>query len=213
MIAAGDALLRRAASRTAASPAPAGSPRGDVERPADEERHVELLEDDAQHHRDDADDDRGDLRRRCTFAWSSSSIFRKLVIRSCATAPLAAMISPLTVPSTVVNAIAEMIANSSSPKLLASSGAAMLLSVRPACRWSSRPGRGRASARRRTRCWRCRRPCSCAPRRRPSPCSSGSGCAAATRCRQKSASISEMKSSLLHSCRAADARESRVRRA
>ena len=39
------------------------------------------------------------------------------------------MISPLTVPSTVVNAMAEMIANSSSPKLRASSGAAMLLLV------------------------------------------------------------------------------------
>ena len=43
-------------------------------------------------------------------------------MRSCATAPLAAMIRPLTVPSTVVKAMAE-IANGSSPKLLASSGA------------------------------------------------------------------------------------------
>ena len=39
------------------------------------------------------------------------------------------MIRPLTVPSTVVNAMAEMIANSSSLKLLASSGAAMLVLV------------------------------------------------------------------------------------
>ena len=39
------------------------------------------------------------------------------------------MIRPLTVPSTVVNAIAEMMANSSSLKLLASSGAAMLVLV------------------------------------------------------------------------------------
>ena len=52
----------------------------------------------------------------------------KLVIRSCATAPLASRIRPLTVPKTVVNAIAEMIANSSSPNSRASSGAAMLLS-------------------------------------------------------------------------------------
>ena len=44
-------------------------------------------------------------------------------------APADAKISPLTVPSTVVNAIAEMIANSHSLMLLASSGAAMLLFV------------------------------------------------------------------------------------
>ena len=50
-------------------------------------------------------------------------------MKSCAIAPLAARISPLTVPSTVVNAIAEMIANGSSPNVLASSGADMLESV------------------------------------------------------------------------------------
>ena len=46
-------------------------------------------------------------------------------IRSCATAPLAAMIRPLTVPSTVVKATAEITANGSSPKVRARSGAAM----------------------------------------------------------------------------------------
>ena len=51
------------------------------------------------------------------------------VIRSWATAPLAATIRPLTVPRTVVNATAEMTANGKSPKLRASSGAAMLLLV------------------------------------------------------------------------------------
>ena len=39
------------------------------------------------------------------------------------------MIRPLTVPSTVVNAMAEMIANSHGLKLFAKSGAAMLLFV------------------------------------------------------------------------------------
>ncbi len=43
--------------------------------------------------------------------------------------PAEARISPLTVPSTVVNAIAEMIANSSSLKLRAKSGAAKFVSV------------------------------------------------------------------------------------
>ena len=42
---------------------------------------------------------------------SSIFISSKLVIRSCATAPLAAMIRPLTVPRMVVNATAERTAN------------------------------------------------------------------------------------------------------
>ena len=44
-------------------------------------------------------------------------------------APEAATISPLTVPSTVAKAMAEMIAKRSSPKDRASSGADMLLSA------------------------------------------------------------------------------------
>ncbi|GIT29529.1 MAG: hypothetical protein Ct9H300mP1_15750 [Planctomycetaceae bacterium] len=40
-----------------------------------------------------------------------------LAIRSCVTAPLEARIRPLTVPSTVVKAMAEMAANSHSPML------------------------------------------------------------------------------------------------
>ena len=64
-----------------------------------------------------------------TLFESCMSILRKLDKRSCTTAPLAAMIRPLTVPRTVVKAIAEMIAKSHSLKLRASSGAAMLLLV------------------------------------------------------------------------------------
>jgi hypothetical protein len=52
-----------------------------------------------------------------------------LSIRSCATAPLAARISPLTVPSTVVKAMALTRANMVSPKDRASRGADMLLLV------------------------------------------------------------------------------------
>ena len=92
-------------------------------------RHVHPLEEDAEDHRDDADDDRRDLAGADLGRDRSSFIRRTLVSRSWATAPLAAMIRPLTVPSTVVKAIAEMIANSSSLKLLASSGAAMLVLV------------------------------------------------------------------------------------
>jgi hypothetical protein len=49
-----------------------------------------------------------------TFWKSSSFIFMKLVMRSWATAPLAAMIRPLTVPSTVVKATAEITAKRNS---------------------------------------------------------------------------------------------------
>ena len=68
---------------------------------------------------------------------------------------------------------------------LASSGAAMLLSVGSRCRWSSRPGPGKASARRRTRCWRCRRRCSCAAAAGLSRCNSESECAAASGARRR----------------------------
>ncbi len=50
-------------------------------------------------------------------------------MKSWATAPEAATIRPLTVPSTVANAMAEMTANRKLPKERASSGAAMLLSA------------------------------------------------------------------------------------
>ena len=56
-------------------------------------------------------------------------MLKKRSIRSWATAPDAATIRPLTVPSTVAKAMAEMMANSSSPKERASSGADMLLSA------------------------------------------------------------------------------------
>ena len=51
----------------------------------------------------------------------------KLVMRSWATAPEAATIRPLTVPSTVAKAIADITANRNTPNVFARRGAAMLL--------------------------------------------------------------------------------------
>ena len=64
-----------------------------------------------------------------TFSWSVSRTPKTFETRSWATAPLPAMMRPLTVPSTVVNAIAEMIANSVVLNDFASNGAAMFESV------------------------------------------------------------------------------------
>ncbi len=65
-----------------------------------------------------------------TFPLSVIFILKKRSMRSWATAPEAATIRPLTVPRTVANAIAEMIANKNTPNDFASSGADMLESVR-----------------------------------------------------------------------------------
>ena len=64
-----------------------------------------------------------------TFSWSVSRMPQTFVTRSWATAPLPAMMRPLTVPSTVVKAIAEMTAKSVVLNDLARSGAAMFVSV------------------------------------------------------------------------------------
>lgn len=62
-----------------------------------------------------------------TFSSSFIGMPRTFSTRSWATAPLPAMINPLTVPSTVVKAIAEMTAKSVLLKLFASSGAMFVL--------------------------------------------------------------------------------------
>jgi len=64
-----------------------------------------------------------------TLPWSDSRTPNTFATRSWATAPLPAMISPDTVPSTVVNAIAEITANSVVLNDRARSGAAMFESV------------------------------------------------------------------------------------
>lgn len=64
------------------------------------------------------------------FSVSESLTPRHCVMRSRATAPLAAMVSPLAVPRTVVNAIAELTAKGSSPKRRARSGTAMFVFVK-----------------------------------------------------------------------------------
>ena len=65
-----------------------------------------------------------------TCCWSLSVSLHTLVIRSWTIAPAAAMIRPLTVPRTVVKAIALMIANGNWPKVFAISGVAVFVSVR-----------------------------------------------------------------------------------
>ena len=64
-----------------------------------------------------------------TFSWSVIGMANTFSTRSWATAPLPAMMRPLTVPSTVVKAIAEMTAKSVVLNDFARSGAAMLVSV------------------------------------------------------------------------------------
>ena len=87
----------------------------------------------------DADDHGRQLGDREPFVIRRVALAPILSIRSCVTAPADARIKPLTVPSTVVKAIAEMTANSSSLKLRAKQRRGHVAVRRDrARRWSSR---------------------------------------------------------------------------